>query len=95
MPAISHSATKAGGGGPPSDPRYEQFKRDINKHFNEETRSKKRIHELEQKQETAKLTIVNKNNEIAQLQAQRDKNRSDLANPLESSRFPIETSQSE
>jgi len=30
----------------------------------QETKVKKRIHELDQKLETSKLTIVNKNNEI-------------------------------
>ena len=63
-------AKSGGGGGPagPLDARFEKFKKDIEEHFKQETRSKKRIHELEQKQETAKLNIVNKNNEIAKLQ---------------------------
>ena len=68
--ATGAQPAKSGGGGPagPLDARFEKFKKDIEEHFKQETRSKKRIHELEQKQETAKLNIVNKNNEIAKLQ---------------------------
>ena len=52
-----------------NDPHFVKYKREIDDHFTQETRSKKRIHELEQKQETAKLTIVNKNNEITSISA--------------------------
>lgn len=31
------------------DPKFEKFKQEIEEHFTQETRSKKRIHELEQK----------------------------------------------
>lgn len=44
-------------------------------------RSKKRIHELEQKQETAKLSIINKNNEIKALNmAKHERSGSNLDN---------------
>ena len=49
------------------DPAFTKYKEQIEAHFNQETRSKKRIHELEQKQETAKLSVINKNNEIKAL----------------------------
>ena len=66
MPALPqvNKSTKATN----NDPLFEKFKKEIDEHFNQETRSKKRIHELEQKQETSKLTIVNKNNEITAVQ---------------------------
>ena len=51
------------------DPVFTKWKTAVETHFNGETRSKKRIHELEQKQETAKLGIVNKNNEIKTIRA--------------------------
>ena len=74
------------------DARFEKFKKDIEEHFKQETRSKKRIHELEQKQETAKLNIVNKNNEIAKLQLGTQQQNSEAAREETG---PIETSQSE
>ena len=49
------------------DPAFTKYNEQIEAHFNQETRSKKRIHELEQKQETAKLSVINKNNEIKAL----------------------------
>ena len=45
----------------------EKFKDDLNTHFADEIKAKKRIHELEQKMETAALSIVSKRNELSQL----------------------------
>ena len=52
-----------------NEPDFLRLKDEIEKHFLMETKSKKRIHELEQKQETAKLSIINKNNEVLSLKA--------------------------
>jgi hypothetical protein len=43
----------------------EKSKDDLNNHFVEEIKVKKRIHELEQKMETTALNILNKKNEIS------------------------------
>lgn len=69
------------------DPKFEQFRLELEEHFNQETRSKKRIHELEQKQETAKLNIVNKNNEITILQT-----KENISIMTMDQKGPIETS---
>jgi hypothetical protein len=45
----------------------DKFKDELNNHFADEIKSKKRIHELEQKMETAALSIVSKRNELSQL----------------------------
>ena len=50
MPTIpQNKTTKANALQPLNDPLYDRFKKEIDHHFNQETRSKKRIHELEQK----------------------------------------------
>lgn len=89
LPAPHGQSTKAAAY-EPHDARFETFKKEIDEHFKQETRSKKRIHELEQKQETAKLTIVNKNNEIAELVK-----KMGAEEPAIDSKMPLETSQSE
>jgi len=43
----------------------ERWKEDLNSHFAEEIKAKKRIHELEQKMETAAMSIITKKNELA------------------------------
>jgi hypothetical protein len=51
----------------------EKFKDELNNHFADEIKSKKRIHELEQKMETAALSIVSKRNELSQLVKEKGK----------------------
>ena len=43
----------------------EKSKEDLNSHFIEEVKTKKRIHELEQKMESAALSLMTKKNELA------------------------------
>lgn len=42
----------------------DKYKEEINNHFGEEIKIKKRIHELEQKIESAALSVLNKKNEL-------------------------------
>lgn len=42
----------------------ERLKEELNNHFAEEIKAKKRIHELEQKMETAAMSIITKKNEL-------------------------------
>lgn len=42
-------------------------KDELNSHFGDEIKCKKRIHELEQKMETAALSALNKKTELAQI----------------------------
>ncbi len=51
----------------------EKFKDELNNHFADEIKGKKRMHELEQKMETAALSIVSKRNELAQLLKEKGK----------------------
>jgi hypothetical protein len=43
----------------------ERLKEDLNNHFAEEIKAKKRIHELEQKMETSAMSIITKKGELA------------------------------
>lgn len=45
----------------------DKYKEDLNYHFGEEVKTKKRIHELEQKMETITLSIMNKKIELASI----------------------------
>lgn len=51
----------------------EKFKDDLNSHFAEEIKAKKRMHELEQKMETAALSIVSKRNELGNILREKGK----------------------
>lgn len=43
----------------------DRLKEELNSHFAEEIKAKKRIHELEQKMESSALSIISKKNELA------------------------------
>ena len=73
---------KNGGGGSivsvPREPQFnaaelERLKEDLNNHFAEEIKAKKRIHELEQKMESSALSIISKKNELVQLLREKGK----------------------
>ena len=49
------------------------MKEDLNNHFAEEIKAKKRIHELEQKMETSAMSIISKKNELAILLREKGK----------------------
>jgi chromosome segregation ATPase len=51
----------------------ERLKDELNGHFAEEIKAKKRIHELEQKMETAAMSILSKKNELAILMREKGK----------------------
>lgn len=54
----------------------DRLKEDLNTHFAEEIKAKKRIHELEQKMESSALSIISKKNELAGLM--RDKGKDNI-----------------
>jgi hypothetical protein len=47
--------------------QLERLKDELNTHFAEEIKAKKRVHELEQKMETGALSVIAKKNELAQI----------------------------
>ena len=51
----------------------EKAKDDLNNHYIEEIKVKKRLHELEQKMETAALQILTKKNELSQVLKEKGK----------------------
>ncbi len=51
----------------------ERLKDELNNHFAEEIKSKKRIHELEQKMESSALSILSKKTELSTLLREKGK----------------------
>jgi hypothetical protein len=51
----------------------DKFKDDLNNHFGDEIKSKKRIHELEQKMESTAFSIISKKNELSQIAREKGK----------------------
>lgn len=58
----------------------ERFKEELNSHFVEEIKNKKRMHELEQKMETTSLNIIGKMNEHSLVS--KDKGRESISAKL-------------